>query len=125
MENMLTRLRKVFLDSGESQTSIAKKTNVTSAYIWKILNNDDVRPRDLFIDSVCREFNINEEWLRTGNGEMLRRRSKSQEIGSFANDIMDLPDENFKKRFISALTKLNEDDWAVLMKIADELNKEG
>lgn len=125
MENMLTRLRKVFLDSGESQTSIAKKTNVTSAYIWKILNNDDVRPRDLFIDSVCREFNINEEWLRTGNGEMLKRRSKSQEIGSFVNDIMDLPDENFKKRFISALTKLNEDDWAVLMKIADELNKEG
>lgn len=125
MENMLTRLRKVFLDSGESQTSIAKKTNVTSAYIWKILNNDDVRPRDLFIDSVCREFNINEEWIRTGNGEMLKRRSKSQEIGSFVNDIMDLPDENFKKRFISALTKLHEDDWAVLMKIADELNKEG
>lgn len=125
MENMLTRLRNVFLDSGESQTSIAKKTNVTSAYIWKILNNDDVRPRDLFIDSVCREFNINEEWLKTGNGEMLKRKSKSQEIGYFANEIMDLPDENFKKRFISALTKLNEDDWAVLMKIADELNKEG
>lgn len=125
MENMLTRLRKVFLDSGESQTSIAKKTNVTSAYIWKILNNDDVRPRDLFIDSVCREFNINEDWLKTGNGEMLKRRSKSQEIGFFANKIMDLPDEHFKKRFISALTKLNEDDWYVLMKIADELNKEG
>lgn len=70
METMLTRLRKVFLDSGESQTAIAKKTNVTSAYIWKILNNDSVRPRDLFIDSVCREFNINEEWLRNGEGEM-------------------------------------------------------
>lgn len=68
MENMLTRLRKVFEDSGESQTAIAKKTNVTSAYIWKILNKDNVSPSDLFINSVCREFGVNEVWLRTGEG---------------------------------------------------------
>ncbi|WNX85727.1 helix-turn-helix transcriptional regulator [Agathobaculum sp. NTUH-O15-33] len=27
-------------------------------------------PSDAVIVSICREFNVNEEWLRTGNGEM-------------------------------------------------------
>lgn len=124
MENMLNRLRKVFLDSGESQTSIAKKTNVTSAYIWKILNNNSVRPRDLFIDSVCREFNVNEDWLRLGDGEPYKRRTRNQELQAFANDVMDDVDESFKKRFMLALSKLNESDWETLRKIADELSKE-
>lgn len=108
------------MNQAEFGARIGVKGNTIGNYELGLRN-----PSDAVIFSICREFNVNEEWLRTGNGEMLKRRSKSQEIGSFANNIMDLPDENFKKRFISALTKLNEDDWTVLMKIADELNKEG
>lgn len=67
---MIKRLRKVFEESGKSQSEIARKTNVTPAYIWKILNNDNVKPRDLFIKTVCREFGVNEDWLRIGEGEM-------------------------------------------------------
>lgn len=67
--DLVIRLRKVFNNSGKTQTEIAKKTNVTSAYIWKILNNDNVCPRDLFIKSVCKEFNVNEDWLRNGGAD--------------------------------------------------------
>lgn len=89
METMLTRLRKIFLDSGESQTAIAKKTNVTSAYIWKILNNDSVRPRDLFIDSVCREYNINEDWLRNGTGEMFKKIPAEDETAAYVSELLE------------------------------------
>ena len=121
---MVERLRQIFINSGKSQTEIAKKTNVTSAYIWKILNKDNVCPRDLFIKTVCKEFNVNEDWLRTGAGEPTIKRTRNQEIGAFANEVMDLPDENIKKRLIEALLKLNERDWETLEKIADSL-KEG
>lgn len=30
------------------------------------------KPTDAVVLSICREFNINEDWLRTGNGEMQR-----------------------------------------------------
>lgn len=118
---MLERLRKIFIESGKSQTEIAKKTNVTSAYIWKILNRDNVMPRDLFIKTVCKEFGINEDWLRTGEGEPRIKRTKNQEIQAFANDVMELPDENFKKRFVEGLAKLNADDWTKILEIAEKL----
>lgn len=121
---MLERLRKIFIESGKTQTEIAKKTNVTSAYIWKILNKDNVKPRDLFIQKVCEEFGVSEDWLRTGNGEPTIKRTRKQEIIAFANEIMDLPDENIKKRLIEALIKLDENDWSTIAKIADGL-KEG
>lgn len=81
-------------------------------------------PTDAVIHSICREFNVREEWLRTGSGEMYQQLTKNQEIGAFANEVMNLPDKAFKKRFISALKKLDEKDWENLEKIAAKLLKE-
>lgn len=81
-------------------------------------------PSDAVVQLICQKCNINEEWLRTGKGEPTIKRTRRQEIGAFANEVMDLPDENIKKRLIEALIKLNESDWETLEKIADSL-KEG
>lgn len=116
MEDMLARLRAVFLDSGESQTSIAKKTNVTSAYIWKILNNDSVRPRDLFIDSVCREFNVNEDWLRTGTGEM--HKPIEDRLSAYVSEITD-GDDYFIQDLITVYMELDDASKKALRKLAD------
>lgn len=121
MNEKIKMLRK---ELNLTQEEFSTKIGLSRNFIAQI-ETGTKKPSDRTISDICREFNVNEEWLRTGSGEMFKKRSKSQEIGYFANDIMDLPDENFKKRFISALTKLDEKDWAVLMKIADELNKEG
>lgn len=81
-------------------------------------------PSNAVITSICREFNINEQWLRTGEGEMREKRTRNQELAIFANEIMEDVDESFKKRLVLALSKLNESDWETLKKIADELSKE-
>lgn len=81
-------------------------------------------PTEQTIKAICREFNANEEWLRTGNGEPHLKLTKNQEIGAFANEVMNLPDRAFKKRFVEALKKLDEKDWENLEKIAIKLLKE-
>ena len=71
--------------------------------------------------SICREFHVNEHWLRTGEGEMFQDRSMGEEIAAF---LSDLPDTSFKKRFIAMLAGLDESDWAVLEKMALAMQEE-
>ena len=121
-EDMLARIREVFKESGKNQTEIAKMLNVTSAYIWKIYNNDSVMPRSMFVDSIGREFNINTDWLRTGKGE--KTLSRNKEIIDFMNKTMQCDDEDFKKRFVHAIAKMDMNEWIMLEKIIDDINEE-
>ncbi len=58
-------LRKML---GLSQAEFGAKIGVSRDVIGNI-EYDRVEPKDVFISHVCAVFNVNEEWLRTGNGE--------------------------------------------------------
>lgn len=121
---MKDRIKKVRLDSKLSQSIFAEKIAVSRSAVCKMESGEN-SPSDQTINLICREFFINEDWLRKGIGEQYQKRSRSQEIGDFISNIMVSSDDNFQKRFILALSKLNESDWEVLAKIADALKKEG
>ena len=85
----------------------------------------NVTEKHLKILSQYKNGIVNIDWIRTGEGSMLRELSKNDEVSNFLNDMMELKDEDFKKRFIIALSKLNKDDWSTIKKIVDELAGEG
>lgn len=74
-------------------------------------------PLEPIILSICREFHVNETWLRTGEGPMFRPVGREQELASFLGDISFGPD-SFKKRFIAALAKMPEEQWEALYQLA-------
>ena len=74
-------------------------------------------PSDAIMRSICREFNVNEDWLRTGQGEMFIKQTRDEQIASFIGSIQSSEDDSFKKRFISMLSALDESDWEVLEKM--------
>ena len=76
---------------------------------------------DQVINSICREFDVNENWLRTGEGEMFIELSRDEQIAEFVGRTLSTESESFKKRFIAMLAKLDESDWQTLEKIALEL----
>ena len=76
------------------------------------------------IKAICRVYNVSEDWLRTGEGEMFIQKSKDEEIATFIGRIQMEDKINFKKRFISALAKLDESEWEVLEKLVVEMCKE-
>lgn len=120
MKNRIKQIRKEHkLTQVEFGEKIGVKGNTVTNYETGLRN-----PTDAVILAICREFGVNEDWLRTGNGEPTIKRTRRQEIGAFANEVMDLPDESIKKRLIEALAKLDERDWETIAKIADSL-KEG
>lgn len=120
MNNRIVELRK---GRGWTQDEFAEKMGISKNYVSLIENGKKI-PSDRLISDICREFNVNEEWLRTGKGKPTIKRTKNQEIQSFANEIMELPDESLKKRLVEGLAKLDANDWEKILEIAEKLLSE-
>lgn len=73
-------------------------------------------PTDAVILSICREFGVNEEWLREGKEPMYIERD-----GSFTELLSDLDDsdDDFIKALIKVYMGLDKDSKDTLRKIAD------
>ena len=84
--------------------------------------NDLRNPSDAIIVSICREFNVNEEWLRTGNGEMFQPITRNDEISKLFGEVLKENNDDFKRRLISALAKLDDVGWEKLENLIDNIS---
>lgn len=104
-----------------TQDDFASKIDISRSNIGNI-EIGRIAVTERIIASICREFGVNEEWLRTGNGEMFIPLTRDQLITGFAADLI-MEDNTFKKRLVEALAKLDESEWEVLEKLAENLIK--
>ena len=80
-------------------------------------------PSDRTISDICREFGVNEIWIRTGEGEPFQEETRQEQIMRFATQTVKGSDE-FRKAFVSMLAKMDADDWGNLEKLFDNLANE-
>ena len=115
---MNDRIKKLRQALSLSQEEFGKRLGVTRGAITNIELNK-VKPKPLFVNLICREFNASENWIRTGEGEMFVEKTESEELSEFFGDLLkDEPD--FRHRLISALSRVTLDEWKVLEKLAKE-----
>lgn len=81
-------------------------------------------PIDAVISLICREFRVNETWLRTGEGEMFQPVDREKEIAAFVASVLGDPEKDFQRRFISVLAQLSADQWELMADFADKLSQE-
>lgn len=114
MNERLKKLRKTLdLTQQEFADRLQIKRNTVATYEAGKSN-----PSDAAVSLICREFNVNENWLRTGEGEMFIKLTRDEEIAAFIGKTLTTESDTFKKRFISMLCALDESDWKELEKIA-------
>lgn len=113
MQNRIKALRKSLgMTQQEFADSIGSVQNTITGY-----ETGRRVPSNQVIALIVREFNVNEVWLRTGVGEMFTPVTRDEEIAQFAAEVI-AGEGSFRHRFVSMLSRLSEDDWSVLEKMA-------
>ena len=114
---MNERIKEVRKSLGLTQDEFGRRLGVTRGAITNIEYNK-VEPKPLLVDLLCREFNVNETWLRTGEGEMFVTHTRDEAIAAFVGRVLASENDSFQKRLISVLAGLKEDEWDLLEKVA-------
>lgn len=122
--NIGERIEILRKDLSMSRRVFGERLGVSESVIVNIEYDRLKRPdqKESLYKLICKEFNVSEEWLRTGNGEMFVPLTRNQLITDFASDLI-MEDNTFKKRLVEALAKLDENEWEVLEKLTESLIK--
>ena len=120
---MKDRIKKIRKELDLTQQEFADRIGIKRGGVANYEIGRNI-PIDSVISLICREFNVNEQWLRDGTGEMFIEQTRDEQIASFVGSIQASADDSFKRRLISALAGMNESDWETLEKLVDALQKE-
>lgn len=120
---MHNRIKEIRSNAKLTQQEFADRLGIRRGTIanYELGRNE---PIDAVITLICREFNVNETWLRTGDGDMLRPVSRDQEIEAFLNELMKNEKPDFRKRMVAVLARLDLKEWQLLEQIARKMVQE-
>lgn len=68
-------------------------------------------PSDAVIQLICSKFNVSEEWLRTGEGDMFIELDPEDELMIWAGTVLKDKPESFRRRFVRMLSKMTDEEW--------------
>ena len=110
-------LRKALkLNQSEFASRIGSVQNTITGY-----ETGRREPSNQVITLICREFGVSETWLRTGEGEMFTPVNRDKEIEAFIDSVLKSESDDFRRRMIAVLSKLDTAEWELLEKMALKL----
>ena len=121
---MNERIALIRKEAGLTQEEFgAKVGGLSRNYIWMVEKGDRV-PSDRTISDICRIFNVNEEWLRTGQGEMFQPKSRNEELFEFATKVAEGDPGSIQAQLLAVMARLTDEQWEVLAQVAHEFVEE-
>ena len=122
MSGINERISEIIKRKKIKKTEFAQKINVSQAFVSQLCSGAS-QPSDRTIADICRVFDVNEEWLRTGEGEMFLPLTRSEKIAKFAGRILRDESPSFQRRLVELLAELDKEEWEILERFAQKLAK--
>lgn len=124
---MKERLKKLRKNLDMTQQAFADKIGMKQNTIAQY-EMGRTTPSDAIVFSICREFGVNEKWLRNGEGEMFIKSPPYDKAYNRFGYIMENSSPS-KKAALSILLELlysvPDDQWDKIMEQYNEIKKEG
>ena len=120
------RLKSLRISLGMNQKDFGERIEVAQTYLSQIEKGD--RPvTDKISKIVCllnwNGKSVNEEWFLTGNGEMFVPETKDEQITRLLSDVLKKENSDFKRRLVTALSKLDDTGWKYLEDFIDSISE--
>ena len=131
METIGERIDQIIREKNLKKVQFAEKLGINQSYVTHLVKGKNL-PSDALVKSICREFGVSEEWLRTGEGEMRRpfvsdtvdEIVKSNGLGpedrKTLSEFIELPLESQKVLIDYLRNTLNRLDELMASELADE-----
>ena len=117
MDERIKAIRKAL---GLTQQEFADRLGIQRSTIAQYETGRN-NPIDAVISLICREYNVDEVWLRTGEGEMFRPRTREDDIAAFFGQVLGGRCTDFQRRMVSILSRLSAAEWELLEQKIKEL----
>lgn len=121
MEKINERIAWLVDNNGrtKTKTDFAKAINISQPFLSQICSGSRI-PSDRTISDICREFRVNETWLRTGEGNMRVDSTQRDQLEQFFKDVLtSAPDA--RSDWLAAMAKLPPEFWGILTDCAREI----
>lgn len=117
------RIRQIRHNAGLTQQEFAKRIGVSRNTIASYETSVRV-PIEAIIVSMCREFDVNENWMRTGEGSIYREMNQDIMLSKWFGSLLKEDADSFKKQIFLTLSKLSESEWETLKNIMNKFLNE-
>lgn len=117
---MNERIKQLRKELNLTQEEFASKLGIKRGALanYEIGRNE---PIDAVLRLICTTFNVNEAWLRTGEGEMFLKLSRNDEIAAYIASIMKDEDAELQRFLIQLMSRIPSDCWSVIEEKAREI----
>ena len=112
---MNTRIKAVRKTLGLTLDKFGERLGISNS-ACSALETGKNKPSEQTIRAICREFGVNEIWLRTGAGEMFRPEEESEELARNLKRLMNGRPDSVARRAVRGLLRYEPDgpEWQVL-----------
>ena len=109
-----------------SQAEFGKQLGVSRDVISN-LEYGRVAVSDLIINMICAKFGVNEQWLRTGEGEMFPPMTTDMKVAKLVGGIMKEDLSEFKQELLETyanfIVGLSEEEAETLVDLLDKFTE--
>lgn len=88
-----------------TQEALANSLNLSRIFIAK-LESGEKEPSARTVSDIARVTGVNEDWLRTGEGDMYAPASRAQEIAYLASSLLKMDKDSDRYKMIMAVVDL-------------------
>lgn len=111
------RIKRIRLEKKLTQDEFGKRIGSARNTVANYENGNRT-PSNAVFSLICKEFNVNEDWLRSGTGEMFDEIDRETALFRWAGEVLKEEEGSFRKEFVHMLSCLNVEDWEDLERIA-------